>query len=150
MSLPSEDEEEELKLNGIWEYAINDLFQLSPVHAEGKSLRNWVKFQEMDTIVQFYEWAEQDIAIGTLQTSYKENSWGKHMLWKYLHHLVNKAKESSTLVDSFPFLEPEGSCQLTRKEFMTWRLEHSSQQRNLHTGNGPIGYTQQDSRYESN
>ena len=53
------------------------------------------------------------------------------MLWKNLHHLVNKAKESSTHVNSYSFLDPEGFCQLTRKEFMTWRLEHSSQQANL-------------------
>ena len=64
LSLPSEDDEEELKLNGVWEYALNDLFQLSHVHAEGNSLRNWVKFQGMNTIVQFYEWVEQDITIG--------------------------------------------------------------------------------------
>ena len=80
LSLPSEDKEEELKLNGVWEYAINDLFQLSPVHAEGKSLRNWVKFQEMNTIVQFYEWVEQDVTTGAPQTSYRDNSWDKDNL----------------------------------------------------------------------
>ena len=68
------------------------------------------------------------------------------MLWKCLHHLVNKAKESSTHVNSYSFLNPEGFCQLTRKEFMTWRLEHSSQQANLLTGSGSRGYTHQDSR----
>ena len=80
LSLPSEVEEEELKLEGAWEYAINDLFQLSPVHAEGKSLRNWVKFQEMNTIEQFFQWVEQDITIGRPQTSYKDITWGKDNL----------------------------------------------------------------------
>ena len=72
------------------------------------------------------------------------------MLWKYLHHLVNKAQESSTHVISYSFLYPEGFCQLTRKEFMTQRLENSNLQANLTTGGGPRGYTQQESTYESN
>ena len=103
LSLPSEDEEEALKPDGVWEYAINDFFQLPPVHTEGKSLRCWVKFQHMDTIMLLFEWVEQDITIGTPQTSYRENTWDKDsleflktnfikklpMLWKCLHHLVN-------------------------------------------------------------
>ena len=39
LSLPSEDEEEEVKSNNVWEYATDVLFKLSPLHAEGKSLR---------------------------------------------------------------------------------------------------------------
>ena len=39
LSLPSEDEEEEVKSNNVWEYAIDVLFKLSPLHAEWKSLR---------------------------------------------------------------------------------------------------------------
>ena len=35
LSLSSEDEKEEDKFNSVWEYAINGLFQLSPLHAEG-------------------------------------------------------------------------------------------------------------------
>ena len=64
----------------------------------------------MENMETFYEWDEQDIRIGALQTSYTENSWDQntseflktnsiknlHMLWKYLHHLVNKALETST------------------------------------------------------
>ena len=38
LSLPSENEEEEAKSNNVWEYAIDVLFKLSPLHAEGKSL----------------------------------------------------------------------------------------------------------------
>ena len=47
-SLPSEDEEEEAKPNKVWEYAINDLFKLNPLHAEVKNLRKWVKIQDME------------------------------------------------------------------------------------------------------
>ena len=39
LSLPSEDDEEEVKSNNVWEYAINVQFHLSPLYAEGKSLR---------------------------------------------------------------------------------------------------------------
>ena len=42
LSLPSEDEEEKVKSNNAWEYAIDVLFKLSPLHPEGKSLRKWV------------------------------------------------------------------------------------------------------------
>ena len=55
LSLPSEDEGDDTTPNGIWEYAINDLLQLSPLHAERKSLRNWVKFQDMGNMEQFYQ-----------------------------------------------------------------------------------------------
>ena len=47
LSLPSEDEEEEVKSNNIWEYVIGVLFKLSSLHPEGKSLSKWVKYQEM-------------------------------------------------------------------------------------------------------
>ena len=43
LSVPSEDEEEEVISNNVWEHAINILFELSPLHPEGKSLRKWVK-----------------------------------------------------------------------------------------------------------
>ena len=36
LSLPSEDEEEEVKSNNVWEYAIDVLFKLSPLHPEGE------------------------------------------------------------------------------------------------------------------
>ena len=41
LSLPSEDEEEEVKSNHVWEYAIDVLFKLSPLHAEGKASGIW-------------------------------------------------------------------------------------------------------------
>ena len=116
LSLPSEDDEEEVKFNTVWEYAINVLFQLSSLHPEGKTLRKWVIFQDMDTMEQFQQWNEDDMTIGEPHTSYLENSWDKnnleflknnsirnlHMLRKYLHHLVRKAKESSITEDPFP------------------------------------------------
>ena len=51
LSVPSEDEEEEVISNNVWEHAIDILFKLSPLHIlfklsplhpEGKSLRKWV------------------------------------------------------------------------------------------------------------
>ena len=46
LSLPSQDGEEEVKSNNVWEYAIDVLFKLSPHHPEGKGLRKWVIYQE--------------------------------------------------------------------------------------------------------
>ena len=72
------------------------------------------------------------------------------MLWKYLHHLVIKAKESSTSEDPFSFMLPDQFCNLTRREFMSWRLEESNLSASSIPSNGYRGYTQQDSRHESN
>ena len=115
LSLPSGDEEEEGKSNNVWEYAIDVLFKLSPLHPQGKSLRKWVKYQDMETMEQFYQWNENDITIGEPHTSYLENSCDKsnlkfirtnsirnlHMPWKYSHHFVREAKESSTPGDPY-------------------------------------------------
>ena len=95
LSLPSEDEEEEVLSNNIWEHAIDILFILSPLHPDGKSLRKWVKHQNMDDMESFFKWDEGIIAIGEPSTSYLEISRGKgnleflktnsiknlHMLW---------------------------------------------------------------------
>ena len=80
LSLPSEDEEEGAKSNNVWEYAIGELFKLSTLHPEGKSLRKWVKYQDMETMEQFYQWNENDITIGEPHSSYLENSWDKSNL----------------------------------------------------------------------
>ena len=139
--LPNEDEEEEVKSNNVWKYTIDVLFKLSPLHPEGKSLRKWVKYQAMETMEQFYQWNKNDITIGEPHTSYLENSWDKsnleflktnsirnlHMLWKYLHHLARKAKESSTPGDPFSFMLPDQFCNHTWTEFMSCRLEDSHQ-----------------------
>ena len=78
LSLPSEVDEEEHTINNVWEYAINDIFQLSTSHVEGKSLRSWVHSQQMERMEQFYEWEEHVIVVGTTQASYKGNSWDNH------------------------------------------------------------------------
>ena len=72
LSLPSEAEEEEVKSNNVWEHTIDVLFKLSAPHAEGKSLRKWVKYQDTETMEQFYQWNENDIIIGEPHTSYHE------------------------------------------------------------------------------
>ena len=77
LSLPSEDDEEEVISNNVWDYTINDLFKLSSQHAEGKSCRKWIKHQEMENIEQFYQWHEINITIGEAQTSFLENPWDK-------------------------------------------------------------------------
>ena len=48
LSVSSEDEAEEVKSNNVWEHDIDILFKLSPLHPDGKSLRKWVKHQNMD------------------------------------------------------------------------------------------------------
>ena len=48
LSLPSEVDEEEHTINNVWEYAVNDLFQLSTSHVEGKSLRSSIHSQQME------------------------------------------------------------------------------------------------------
>ena len=80
LSLPSEDEEEEVKSNNVWEYAIDVLFKLSPLHPEGKCPRKWVKHQEMENMEQVFKWNENWITIGESHTSYLENSWDKDNL----------------------------------------------------------------------
>ena len=39
LSVPSEDEEEEVISNNVWEHAIDILIKLFPLHPDGKSLR---------------------------------------------------------------------------------------------------------------
>ena len=55
LSVPSEDEEEEVKSKHVWEHAINILFKLSPLHPDGESLRKWVNHQNMDDMESFYQ-----------------------------------------------------------------------------------------------
>ena len=54
LSVPSEEEEEEVKSNNAWEHAITILFELSPLHPDEKHLRKWVKHQTIDDMGQFY------------------------------------------------------------------------------------------------
>ena len=48
LSVPSEEEEEEVSSNNVWEHTTDISFKLSPLHPDGKSLRKWVKHQNMD------------------------------------------------------------------------------------------------------
>ena len=139
LSVPSENEEE-VSSNNVWEHAIDILFKLSPLHPEGKSLRKWVKHQNTDDM-EMFKWDKKYFSIGALSTSYLENSWDKgnpefmktnsiknlHMLRKYLHHLAREAQESPIPWNHFSSLFPDQFCNLTLKEFMTWRLEDSNQ-----------------------
>ena len=52
LSVPSEDEEDVIS-NSVWEHAIDILFKLSPLHPDGKTLRKWVKHQNMDDMELF-------------------------------------------------------------------------------------------------
>ena len=70
LSVPSEDEEEEVKSNNILEHSIDILFKLSPLHPDGKILRKWFKHKNMDDMGQFYQWDEKYLVIGELSTSY--------------------------------------------------------------------------------
>ena len=118
----------------------------------GKSLRSWPHSQQMGSMEQFFEWEEHVIAVGTAQTSYKGNSWDNHteylirnsiknlhMLWMYLHHLANEAEESSFNDDTYSFMSLEEFQLITRRQFVQWRLEHSSQQAKFPNGNGSRG-----------
>ena len=107
---------------------------------------------------QFYQWDEKYLVIGELSTSYLENSWDKgnqaflktnpmknlHMLWKYLHHLVRETQESSIPGNPFYILLPEQFCNLTWKEFMTWRLQDSNQNTSSVSNTGYRGNSKQD------
>ena len=63
-SVPSEDEEEEVKSNYVWEHAIDILLKLSLLHPDRKSLRKWVKHQNIDDMGQFCQCDENYLAIG--------------------------------------------------------------------------------------
>ena len=47
-------DEEAICLNDIWDHAIDTLFKLSTIHLDGKSLRKWVQYQNMDSVDQFF------------------------------------------------------------------------------------------------
>ena len=125
-----------------------------------KSLRKWAKHQNMDDTELFYQWDEKCLAIGELSTSYLENSWDQgnpelltiknlHMHWKYLNHLVREAQESSIPENTFSILLPDQFCNLTWKEFMTWRLGNSNQNTRSISSTRYQGQPKQDSGHES-
>ena len=108
----------------------------------------------------FYQWDEKCIAIGELSTSYVENSWDKgnpeflktnsnknlHVLWKYLHYLVRETQDSSIHGDHFSILLQDQFCNLTWKEFVTWRLQDSNQNTRSVSNTGYQQQPKQDSR----
>ena len=116
--------------NNVWEHAIDIVFKLSPLHPDDKSLRKWVKHQNMDDMEMLYRWDENHLSIGELSTSFLENSWDKgnpeflktnsiknlHMLWKYLHHQVRGAQESPSPGNPFSILFPDQFFNLTWKQ----------------------------------
>ena len=59
LSSSSEDEEEKVSSNNVWEHATDILFKLSPLHFDGKILRKWVKHHNMDAMEMVYEWDEK-------------------------------------------------------------------------------------------
>ena len=72
------------------------------------------------------------------------------MLWKYIHHLAREAQELPISGNNFSILLPQHFCQLTWKEFMTWRLQDSTQNLNSVSNVVYRGQYKQDSRYKSN
>ena len=78
----------------------------------GSNIKTWMMWDS------FTNGNEKYLVIGELSTSYLENSWdignpefsktnpikNLHMLWKYLHHLVRKAQESSIPGNPFSIL----------------------------------------------
>ena len=91
------------------DHAIDTLFKLSTVYPDGKSLQKWVQYQNMDSMEQFFQWDERQLAVGELSTSYLEVPQDKTaleylktnpiknllMLCKYIHHLVMEAQPAS-------------------------------------------------------
>ena len=57
------------------DHAIDNLFKLSTAHLDGKSLQMWVKYQNMDSMEQGFQWDERQVAVGELSTSYLEKPW---------------------------------------------------------------------------
>ena len=55
------EEEKEITLTTIWDHAIDTLFKLSTVHPDGKSLQMWVKYQNMDSMEQFFQWDKDNL-----------------------------------------------------------------------------------------
>ena len=70
------------------------------------------------------------------------------MPWKYLHDLVREAQESSIPGNPSSILFPDQFCNLTWKEFMTWRLQDSNQNASSVANTQYQGQPKQDSRHQ--
>ena len=59
------EEEKEMSLPGGWDHAIDTLFKLSTVHSDGRSLNQWVHYQNMASMEQIFQWDERQLAVGS-------------------------------------------------------------------------------------
>ena len=55
-------------------------FKLSPLHPEGKGLRKWVQYQDIETMEKIFQWNENEITLGEPHASCQENSRDKSNL----------------------------------------------------------------------
>ena len=49
------EEEKEVPITAVWDHVIDNLFNLSTVQPDGKSLQMWVKHQNMDSMEKFFQ-----------------------------------------------------------------------------------------------
>ena len=63
------EEEKDTSLTGVWDQAMDTLFELSAFHPDGRSLKQWVHNQNMATMEQFFQWDESKLAVGEFSTS---------------------------------------------------------------------------------
>ena len=119
LSVPSKDEEEEVKSNNALEHAIDILFKLSPLHPDGKASENGSNIKTWMIWNNVYQWDENSWDKGNPEFLMTNSIKNLHILWKYLHHLVREAQESSIPENLFSILLSDQFCNLTWKEFMT-------------------------------
>ena len=99
LSLTSEDEEEEIKANNVWEHAIDVLFKLATLHNEGKSLRKWVN---ADNIKKTFENSTQ-WAVTSTRFSMRKNF--KSMFPAYNIPCRNEAVATDTIFSDTPAID---------------------------------------------
>ena len=56
-SIASE-EEKKTPITTVWDHAVETLFKLSSVHPDSNSLQMWIKYQNIDSMEQFFPWDE--------------------------------------------------------------------------------------------
>ena len=74
------EEQKEISPPTICHHAINTLFKLSSAHPDGTSLKKWVHYKYKDSMEQFFQWDEWQLAVGELLTSYLDSQWDKTSL----------------------------------------------------------------------
>ena len=108
----------------------------------------WIKYQTLDSMEQFFQWDERQLAAGKLSTAYLEVPWDKTTL----EYFQTTPKESTVgieidpphsyggtncLWNAFSVLLPENFHKITWKEFMDLRLSNSTLS---HGTMSPAGY----------